>query len=187
MVANQKTPVSQKSKFYFAFWFEFNIVLKKDIRSSMLKMWMSFLNILIFTTVHPCQMWTDLARFLFRRLRSGEACGATGPCPVDLNSACWTCCIREEPWETDGWCSVVLQRLVRVEDWELHKIHQETGSPLGRRARPDSVYSLYAFCWIRLFHSSGWNNSIRAKALICCYELACCRGSLVATVLAANP
>lgn len=113
MVANQKTPVSQESKFYFAFRFKFNIVLKKDIRSSMLKIWVSFLNILIFTTVDPCQMWTDLVRFLFQGLCSGEACGATGPCLVDLNSVCWTCCVREEPWETltDGarWsCSVLL-------------------------------------------------------------------------------
>lgn len=149
MVANQKTPVSWKSKFHFAFWSEYNIVLKKDIWSSMLKMWMSFLNILIFNTVHVCQMWADLARFLFHRLCSTEARGAAEPSLADLNSACWICCTWEESWETlkDGawWsCSVLL-------GWRTENCRRfiwRLGSPLERRARPGSVYSLHTFCWI---------------------------------------
>lgn len=57
---------------------------------------------------------------------------------------------------SEGWCLVVLQHLVRVEDWELQKIHLGTGSSLWRRAGPDSVYSLHTFCWIIYYvHGTG--------------------------------
>lgn len=77
---------------------------------------------------------------------------------------------------SEGRRLVVLQHLVRVEDWELQKIHLETGSPWKGEQGLIVFTHLLLDC---LFLSWDWTKYVRAKVLVCWYELALCRESLV--------